>query len=267
MKHLLFNYYLCLMKYWVSKILIMMNIQIQIGVSQRCKMNTRRLEFNSQANAVSFLYQKFVNKRTLGLSKITVELFNKENILEIGNFRESIAVCLIDKSFDYKKYFTKSSIEQRKMIIEVAHQAILQMCNKFNLDKTPFINAYNKVIENNYTNKYYLKKLTLSKNRQHKAGIEIDMTENGTDINIVFTDKNENVITRKSVFKTHSHFYFIYQLINSGKWVSNEKYMASSKKKNVNFIASINSNEIELDIKPKEKENEIMAKLNELRYE
>ncbi len=243
-------------------------IQIQISCGERSNFSSKICKtFNSQANPIAFLYQRFVEKRTVGLSKITVDLVNEKNTIHVGNYKELERVSWIHISFNYKKYFTKSSIEQRKMIIEVAHQAILQMCNKFNLDKTPFINAYNKVIENNYTNKYYLKKLTLSKNRQHKAGIEIDMTENGTDINIVFTDKNENVITRKSVFKTHSHFYFIYQLINSGKWVSNEKYMASSKKKNVNFIASINSNEIELDIKPKEKENEIMAKLNELRYE
>ncbi len=141
----------------------------------------------------------------------------------------------------------------------------MQKCGKFQLDKAPFSNAYDKVIENNYQNQFIFNKLTFSKNRKHKAGIEINMTEEGAAINIIFTDKNENVLTRREVFRTQPHYFFVYQVIHSGKWLDNDKYIVSSKNKSVNFIASINSNKIETDIRPKEKLKEIKEKLRELK--
>ena len=244
----------------------MNKIQIQIGVSQRCNITTKRKQFNSQANVMAFLYQRFITEKTKGLQKITLELFDTKKELNIGDFSKTISVCVIDRTFDFKNYFSKEKQEQKKMILFALHDSVLQMCKKFALDKTPFINAYDKVIENNYKNQYIFNKLTLSKNRKHKAGIEINMTEKGADINIIFTDKNETFIKRETIFRTQPHYFFVYQIIHSGRWIDNDKYIASSKNKNVNFIASIDSDNVEIDIQPKEKEKEILEKLNKLRF-
>ena len=245
----------------------MKSTQIQISCGERKNFKSEILKkFNISTNVIASSYQRSLTKKTLGLQKIMIDLFAEKNIINIGDYKLLEGVSWIHKSFDFEKYFAKDKDEQKVMILHVLNEAILQMCDKFELDKTPFINAYNKVVENNYKNQYVFNKLTLSKNRKHKAGIEINMTEQGAGINIIFTDKNEKILKRKEIFRTQPHYYFIYQVIYSGKWLDNNKYIASSKNKNVNFIASIDSDEIEIDIRPKEKKKEILEKLNSFSF-
>ncbi len=244
----------------------MKTTQIQISCGERKDFNIEiRKQFNIEAGITAFLYQRNITKKIKGLQKITIDLIKEKNITSIGNYKELEGVTWIFKSFDLKKYFGKTDKEQKIMILEILHNIILQMCEKFKIDKIPFVNAYEKVIENNYKNQYIFNRLTFSRNRKYKAGIEINMTKNGTKINILFTDKNENILKRNEIFKTFSHYYFVHQIIYSGKWLDNQKYIASSRNKNVNFIASINSLKTELKIKPKEKEKEILEKLNRMK--
>ena len=244
----------------------MNKIQIQVSVSQRDRSDADRKSFNINANIVAFMYQRHIGQRVKGLRKITLELFAEENVFFISDFQQTLSVCVIDISFNFKEYFEKNKREQTETILETLHASVLKMCEKFDLDKAPFATAYEKVIESNYTNRYITNRLTLSRNRKHKAGVEINMTEQGAEISVVFTDKEGNILQRREVFRTQPHYFFVYQVIYSGKWLDNNRYVASSKNKSVNFIADINSEELVIDLQPKEREKEIREKLEMVRF-
>ena len=241
----------------------MNNIIFDIGANQNVDIIELK-KFNLFANIIASSYQHFFTTKISGLSKVAIDLYQHKIPLRICDYKQTDKVCVIFRTFDFTDFLKKDKSKRQREILEILQDSLIKMCEKFQLDKTPFINAKNKVIESNYKNQFLFNKLTLSKNRKHKAGIEINMTEAGAAINILFTDKNEKIITRKEVFRTQAHYYFVYQIVSSGKWLNNEQYIVSSKNKNVNFVASINSDEVRIDIQPKEKEAEIREKLNTL---
>ncbi len=242
----------------------MNKIIFDIGANQNVDIIEAK-KFNVFSNIMASLYQRFFTGNIRGLFKIAIDLYQHKIPMKICNYKENGGVCVIFRSFDFNNFIRKDKNSKQKEILEILQNSVIKMCEKFKIDKIPFVNAYEKVIENNYKNQYIFNRLTFSRNRKYKAGIEINMTKNGTKINILFTDKNENILKRNEIFKTFSHYYFVHQIIYSGKWLDNQKYIASSRNKNINFIASINSPKTELKIKPKEKEKEILEKLNRMK--
>ena len=105
----------------------------------------------------------------------------------------------------------------------------------------------------------------MNKIRKNKAAIEIDMTEAGASINVLFTDKNGTPAKRHEVFRTQPHYMFIQQVTKSGKWIDNERYAIFSPQGVVSWVASLNNNEVETIINSPNKEK-VEAKLKELYY-
>ncbi len=81
--------------------------------------------------------------------------------------------------------------------------------------------------ELNYINKFIHGKLTFSRNRKHKTGIEIEVNEKAATISVLFTDVNEKPLKKVDVLKTRPHFMYIYQVIQKGKWLSTSEYQVS----------------------------------------
>jgi len=224
---------------------------IDIGASQPMGVEINQ-RFNPLSNVVGSCYQKELSIAIEGLKKICINLHNRiEATDKVYNYKGFFGVCLIDRYIDFDTHFAKTKVERQYEILKILQESLMKMCDKFNFDKTPFDAAYQKVIENNFEYRNVMNKMASAKNRQHKAGIEVDLKEDGAQINVLFTNKNSQPVVRRELIKLKADYYFINQLINKGKWLDNERYMVSDKNEVANFIAQLNSDKVELQICPR----------------
>ncbi len=201
--------------------------------------NEKKKEFNLGANTISSLFDRCLNTHYGGLFKVRVELTNKKNHYTFDQANNVSPFCHIVKSFDFENYFTQNKLEKRKIILETLYGSFQEISYQLNYDLKPFTQAYEKVKTLNYVNKYIHGKLTFSRKRTHKAGIEIEINEQAAIISVVFTDKEENQIKKVKIVETLPHYMFIYRVINKGKWISSNEYQISDKSGQINFVVKL----------------------------
>ena len=237
---------------------------IQIGGQNSLKFSDLK-PFNISANIIAATYQINLTFESQDFTKIAVDLSDREIEEEICIWDK---VCCIFKRFDWEKHLAKPLPEQKLEILDTLQDSVLKMCNKYNFDILHFEEAYQKVIESNFEHKVLFNKLTFAPNRKHKAAIEIDMRNDGTRVNVLFTNKKEEVFHPCEVIRLKPNYYFIRQLIYKGKWIDNERYAVSDKKGYIKFIASMNDADMELEICSTDKISKAMVlkKLEELKY-
>ncbi len=199
----------------------------------------KKKKFNLSANVVSSLFDRNLNRHYKGLAKVRIDLSNKKDFYLFSEPCKVSPICHIDKSFDFENYFAQNKLERRKIILETMYESIKDMCQKLNYDLEPFTIAYEKVKDLDYINKFVYKKLTFSRNRKNKAGIEIETNEDAATISVLFTDRNEKPMQKVEILKTLPHDMFIYRAIHKGKWISPNEYQVSDSSGQVNFIANL----------------------------
>ena len=235
---------------------------IQIG-GQNIKEYPDLKAFNLFANVISASYQVFLKFDIKEIKKIAIDLTNREIENEVGIFEKT---CLIFRRFNFKDYFAKPFTVRQMEILDTLQDSVMLMCDKYGFDKQPFTDAYKKVIEANFEHKVLFNKLSLAKDRRHRAAIEIDLQEDGARVYVLFTDKSCAELVRREVFRMKPNYYFINQLIHKGKWLDNKRYAVSDRNEIVNFVAQPDSENVELDIRPVNMSHEeIMKKLDMLK--
>ncbi len=213
-------------------------LYIEVVTIQFSKLDKEiQQKFNTETNVISSLFDYCFNKHIIGLVKIRIELSRKKNINNVFPIRDKI--CHIEKTFDFDNYFAQNKLERRKIILETMYESIKDMCQKLNYDLEPFTIAYEKVKDLDYINKFVYKKLTFSRNRKNKAGIEIETNEDAATISVLFTDRNEKPMQKVEILKTLPHDMFIYRAVHKGKWISPNEYQVSDRSGQVNFIADL----------------------------
>ncbi len=208
-------------------------------------------EFNLSSNAVTEIYDYCLNLQIKGIRKISIDLTDKSNTHNIYIPTKISPMIYIYKSFDFDHYFAQDQMTRRKIVLETLHTAICEIPRVYPLDLEPFERAYRKVIELNYINKIVFGKLSTSKNKQFKAGIEIEVNEKEAVISTMFTDKEEKPIKRIELLRTLPHYMFIYRVIHAGKWINESEYMVSSRDGEINFKTSLQSDKSEIIFNPK----------------
>jgi len=226
----------------------------------------KKRTFNTSGNTVSSLFDSCLNRNYKNLVKIRVDLTNKKDFYLFSEPCQVSPICHIDRSFNFDNYFKQSKLERRKTILETLYASIKDMCEKLGYDLEPFTRAYEKVKELNYINKYIHGKLTLSRKRTHKAGIEIEVNEEAATIAVLFTDRNEKPIHKVVIMNTLPHYMFIYRAIHKGKWISAKEYQVWDRSKQILFTCNLESDTATVSFQPKtETEQELRAVLDELR--
>ncbi len=203
------------------------------------KINDRQKRLNLDANTISSLFDRCLNRHYNGIYKIRIELSDEKKHYIFSEPSKISAFCHITKYFDFDNYFAQNKIERRKIILETLYDSIKDMCQKLSLDLNPFTKAYEKIKELNYINKLMFKKLTFSRNRKHKAGIEIETNEDAATISVPITDSNEKIVQKVEILKTIPHDMFIYSAIHKGKWISLNEYQVSDSSGQIKFIANL----------------------------
>ncbi len=223
------------------------NTEIEVVYSKRInhEMNIKaissvdNMKFNQEINSIVLFFGRLILHKLNDLDKIRIEFFETSGIFDIKAPIEISKICHIYKTFDFENYFAQNKLERRKIILETMYESIKDMCQKLNYDLEPFTIAYEKVKDLDYINKFVYKKLTFSRNRKNKAGIEIETNEDAATISVLFTDRNEKPMQKVEILKTLPHDMFIYRAIHKGKWISPNEYQVSDSSGQVNFIANL----------------------------
>jgi len=210
-----------------------------------------RKQFNLDCNVVSHSFDRCLSLQIKGLVKIRIDLTSKNDIMRISGPVEGISVAIIVKSFDFNLYDSLSKYERRRLILETLYDSIKPICEKYGFDLAPFKAAYEKVKELNYENRFMYDKLTLSPDKKHKAGIQIEVNEEIADISTVYFDcKTMQLYKQVNILNTIPHFLFMYKLINKGLWVDSETYTVTNKSQEVQFVTSLKNDSVDIKLIP-----------------
>ena len=213
-----------------------MNTYTELACQSNSNLNKTEIKsFNISLNATTDLFDRCLNMKIKDLQKIRIDLYDAEKVFNIYEPDKISPICHIEKSFNFSHYFAQAKPDRRKIILETLYECITEMCNQLDYDFEPFTFAYNKVKELDYVNKYIHGKLTFSKNRQQKAGIQIEVNEDAATISVLFTDKDEQSVKQVEILRTLPHYMFIFRVIHKGKWIDNETYQVSDKSGQVHF--------------------------------
>lgn len=244
----------------------MKTLEIQIGANENCTFDIKT--FNIVAGIISASYKHHLSLIDNQLKQISIDLYYREIPLELTEFKTQGGkyAIIVSRWIDWDTHFSLSEKAQKQQILDTLHDSCLLMCDKYGFDKQPFETAYQNVIETNFTHKVLFNKPTLSKNRRHRAAIQIDMQTDGARINVLFCDKTDMEIARREVIRLKPNYYFINQLIHKGKWLDNERYMVSDRNEVVRFIVALNSDDVEMALCSQTmSRNEVLQKLETLK--
>tara|TARA_B100000809_G_C14963098_1_gene468148 strand:+ start:60 stop:824 length:765 start_codon:yes stop_codon:yes gene_type:complete len=195
-------------------------------------------KFTMKQNVVSDLYIQFLNGyKPAKTSRITVRLTEQDNIN--GYFGSILGV---DVEFDKDKYWILSNKKQNQVILDTVHHVAILCADKYGWDKSIFKEAYSKVLEADFKYIFESKKKT-SKDRKHKATVEIKKDETCTTISVVFYDKSGNKIKTIELLKSFQHIMFYGGIIKKHKWFNNEEFGLYTNNEELIISASLNKNE------------------------
>ncbi len=203
-------------------------------------------KFTLKQNMVSDLYIQYLGGyKPPKTSRVSVELCESDCI--IGYFGSILSVNV---KFDKDHYWTLNDNEQKKEILDTVHRVAMLCSEKYEWDKKVFLNAYEQVLKSNF--KYEFEgKIKNSRDRNHKAAIQIKKDESATHISVVFYDKSNKQIKNVELFKTYQHEIFYGSIIKKNKWFNNREFGVYNSDEEIIIKASLDNDKSEVIIEPK----------------
>lgn len=192
--------------YWYEK--NWKNKRIQVIDESRCIASLYREEFLN-------IIKKF---QTENCRCISINIYDDKKESEIKNFD---GICEVSICYPMSNYFKSSNYEKKKILLDLLYKGVELYVKTNKLDLNPFRKAYEKVIEKNYVNHYYVKKPLKSPNRELSAQLFSEHEIDKYYIYVVFKDK-QNKILKKELIKTERpNEYLFMQHLGTMKWINN----------------------------------------------
>jgi len=101
-------------------------------------------EFNMSTHQTSIQYEKILNLYIPNIHKLRIKLSEDRGYI-FSPPVEMFPFVIISKNFDFNTYWKATENERKTIILETLQESVLDMCEKMNLDKTPFEKAYREV--------------------------------------------------------------------------------------------------------------------------
>jgi len=101
-------------------------------------------EFNRSARPVSELYESTLKLKVKGIRKLRIELSDIQEYI-FNPPVKMFPLVLINKKFDFDSYWSATENERKLTILDTLQESVLDMCQKLELDKTPFEKTYKEV--------------------------------------------------------------------------------------------------------------------------
>ncbi|MDJ1473772.1 hypothetical protein [Xanthocytophaga flava] len=223
-----------------------------------------QLQFNREATVVSELYNRLLPPPNIKyLQKIHIDLTNKKSehtyISPPSPLDSFFNICCMVKYYDFDRYFSLDQKQQQREILDQIQLNIEEAAKQYGWDMTPFQEAYHKVLDANFVNIFVGKKVS-SKDRKHKAAIELNTDVTGARISILFFDKKETLIQRNLIKVAKPQSFFFSRLIGSFHWIDNQQFRLSDIQDEIHFTASLGSDQIQLSFTPEGRSEDTLLK-------
>ena len=184
--------------------------------------------FIFEAFSMTALYEMFLPLiETDNIKKIIIVCGTIYKQKEIADHCEGILE--IDVPFDVQKFLTLSDKQKKIQLVEMIHDSLLWVANKYGIDETPFHIAHQKCIEANYKYKVIWKKPKSSPNRQHKAIVEIEVTLYKAILTLRVINQSNETVKKEVIIEEKPNTFLLGRFLGELKWVSNNEVRLLSK--------------------------------------
>jgi len=189
-----------------------------------------QLSFNKETWCVQEMYWHFLYKykyETENCQKAVVRLGDSVDIENLMTLTSDVVV--LQCSFDFEFYFSQDKFLKKRILLDILHESLLRMANKYGWDEKPLIQSYEYCVDRNLENKWLLRdKYISSPNRKHKGGFICEWNIDSFEVYGVILDNNLKEITKKRILRSDPHLAeFIYY--TKFKWEDNQKLSLFSK--------------------------------------
>jgi hypothetical protein len=210
-------------------------------------------KFTVKQNVVSDLYVQFLNGyKPPKTSRISVTLDDNDYIR--GYFG---SILTVDAQFDKDNYWTLSEEQKNLTILNIVHRIALQCADKYNWEKGIFQDAYDNVLKVDFKYEFEGEK-KISKDRQHKAAIQLKKDETCTTITVIFYDRSGNKIKSVELLKSFQHVMFYGNILKKIKWFNSRAFGWYTTNEEITIIASLDKDKSQTIINPKTTDREIL---------
>lgn len=196
----------------------------------------RNFQFRLQTRCIASFYERcFKSYKNDKCWKILIEC-----VPNVDREPKSISgIYMIQVAFDINDFFNLDGLEKKIKSLELIKTAVSEILKIEGWDETIFESAYNRVVSENYVNKWIWKKQKNNPVRQYIAKVLCEHDIYSCDISILITDKKEQVIKREIVVKEKPDEWMFAKYFGDLKWISNKEVSLVSKEGNYEFRVKI----------------------------
>ncbi len=205
---------------------------------------TLRLEFHYMGRLFIFCRPPIhlPNLRRLNFSLITGNegpMSVKESIYP--HSKHSRGLCVV--RYDAEKHRSMKKEERYANILNLLKEGIQPYANHLGVDISFFHQTFRRMHAIGVHGSHFiLDPVKSSKDRKHKASLEVESTENKCTFNILFLDKSNKIIERIStssqIFYGASDNNALFSAIGRWRWLSNSEFALSNMHATWTWIAS-----------------------------
>ena len=124
-------------------------------------------------------------------------------------------------NFDFKHYFSISSGERSKVILNILRETINYILKDDEEKRDYLLSICDKIEENNFQLRTISKKYSKwHKSRKYKANVIFQVDPDGQNAFVELIDKDDNVIKNEHIVTNHFDEYNLY--LSKTKWVEND---------------------------------------------
>jgi hypothetical protein len=186
----------------------------------------RNFEFRLQTRNITSFYERCLKGyKNDKCSKINIECM--PNTVVQSNALQGIYSVHIP--FDVDDFFKLDDFDKKKKTLDLIQIAISHIIEKEGWDKTIFDEAYNRIISENYINTWIWKKQKNNPNRKYIAKVFCEHGIYSSDIGIIITDKNGQIIKKEVGVSEKPDEWAFGKYFGDLKWITNNEVVLISK--------------------------------------
>lgn len=198
----------------------------------------KQTQFYFETNCTVYLFEQFLPKLQFDdVRSVQFECYPDAEFICQPIIMDGLLPVIIP--YDVSEFYSLTDLEKKKKTLDLMMDGLKVICKERGWDEEPFLYAYQKVIEKNYTFKKTYKNPKYSPNRKLRAEIEIEIGLYDCTASLVVEDKEQKQIYSEVLYKTKPRFDLVYPFLGDIKWIGNDEVRVHERKPNENQFKKV----------------------------